>query len=428
MVNAHGVVRASVVTHHLADVETIAEATPEDPGQVIDDLLRSPGVQEAFVLNTCNRVEFYVVTETAAEGRERLASHFDRVPDGVRRELSHEDAIEHLCRVAAGLESQVLGEDEILGQVRTAYHRANDRGGIGPILEPAILKAIHVGERARSETAINEGVVSLASAAATLAQERIHLPTSTAVVVGTGETGTRVARTLADAGVERLILANRTAETAEEIADPLDGAKATEYDDVPSVLPEADLCVTATGSERPVLSADDVPRRNPLLLVDLGQPPDVSRSVRERANVAYYDLDRLRVITDRTHEQRSDAAAEVEELIDVELRALHRQFKRDQAEAVIAAMRAGADGIKRRELERARRRLDGGDTSDEEVLEEMADSLVNAIMAAPTEALRDAAEDDDWATINAAIHIFDPSIDVADLPTELADRQGVLED
>lgn len=428
MVSIHGVISASVVTHHDADVDTIARATPDDPEAFLADLLNSPDVEEAFLLCTCNRVECYVVTETPTEGRDRLATHFGGVPDRARTDLRHDAAIEHLCRVAAGLESQVLGEDEILGQVRSAYHRADDLGAIGPILEPAILKALHVGERARTETTVNEGVVSLASAATALAEERIHLPAATAVVVGAGDAGSRVARALADVGVERLVVANRSMDTAEGLVDEIGMAEIVELDAMSGALRRADLCVTATGSDTPVLGPDRVPRERSLLLIDLGQPPDVSPSVRERANVAYYDLDRLRVITERTHERRSEAAKEVERLIDREVEALRRQFKRDQAEEVIAAMRAGAEGIKRRELERARHRLQNGDAPTDAVVEDMADAIVNAIMAAPTEALRDAAEENDWATINAAIHIFDPSLDVTDLPAELAEPQEAIDD
>ncbi|MFW6448456.1 MAG: glutamyl-tRNA reductase [Halobacteriota archaeon] len=426
--SADGVVTASVITHEQADVETLAAAAPADPATAIDALIRLPGIEEAFVLATCNRVEFYVVADTASTGRERLEAHLQRVPAGARRPLRHDESIEHLCRVAAGLESQVLGEDEILGQVRDAYHLAKERGALGPVLEPALLKALHVGERARTETAINEGVVSLASAAVRLAEKHLHLPTAAAVVVGAGDAGSRTAKALADAEVNRLVLANRSPEPAVAMARTIGVDAVVELDDLADAIAEADLLVTATGSHDPVVGPELVPRDHPLLVVDLGQPQDVSPSVRERANVAYFDLDRLRVITDRTHERRADAAAEVERIIGHEVEELHRQFKRDRAEEVIAAMRTGADGIKRHELERAIQRLEHGDAPAAEVAEDLADALVNAIMAAPTEALRDAAEEDDWATINAAIHIFDPTLDVADLPTDLVEKQDVMDD
>ncbi|MFP4591135.1 MAG: glutamyl-tRNA reductase [Halobacteriales archaeon] len=428
MVTAPGVVSATAITHRQADVETLAAAAPDDPGVALDDLLAMADVQEAFVLSTCNRVEFYVVTDTASIGRGRLDRHLNQVPAGARRALRHDEAIEHLCRVASGLESQVLGEDEVLGQVRDAFHLANDRGALGPVLEPALLKALHVGERARTETAINEGVVSLASAAVRLADGRLHLPRATAVVVGAGDAGRRTARALAAAGVDHLVLANRSQDAAEAVGRTIGVDATVDLDDLGDAIAEADLLVTATASSSPVIGPEHVPRDHPLLVVDLGQPQDVSPSVRNRANVAYYDLDRLRIITDRTHEQRTDAAAAVERLIEREVDELHRQFKRDRAEEVIAAMRAGADGIKRHELERAVHRLEHGDAPTAEIVEDLADALVNAIMAAPTEALRDAAEEDDWATINAAIYIFDPSLDAVDLPADLVERQGVPDD
>ncbi|MFP4628609.1 MAG: glutamyl-tRNA reductase, partial [Halobacteriales archaeon] len=372
--------------------------------------------------------EYYVVTDDAADGEAALAAHVPALRQDAVVWMDHEDALFHLMRVAAGLESLVLGEDQILGQFRDAYELARGVGAIGHVLDEALLKALHVGERARTETAINEGVVSLASAAVRLADGRLHLPRATAVVVGAGDAGRRTARALAAAGVDHLVLANRSQDAAEAVGRTIGVDATVDLDDLGDAIAEADLLVTATASSSPVIGPEHVPRDHPLLVVDLGQPQDVSPSVRNRANVAYYDLDRLRIITDRTHEQRTDAAAAVERLIEREVDELHRQFKRDRAEEVIAAMRAGADGIKRHELERAVHRLEHGDAPTAEIVEDLADALVNAIMAAPTEALRDAAEEDDWATINAAIYIFDPSLDAVDLPADLVERQGVPDD
>lgn len=428
MMKAHGVVSASIVTHQDADVETIASAAPDESGQAIESLIGEPEVREAFVLSTCNRVEYYVVTDARTTGREQLTQRLNQVPAAVRTDLGHEAAIEHLCRVASGLESQVLGEDEILGQVRDAFHLAKEHDAIGAILEPALLKAIHIGERARSETTINEGVVSLASAAVQLLEERTHLPTAGGVVIGTGDVGRRTLQRLSEVETAQLYVANRSPEPARQLATEVDGATAISLEELPSVLQGATFCISATASDDPVLGPDSVPRGGSLLLVDLGQPPDVSPSIRHRADVAYYDLDRLRIITERTHEQRADAAEQVERLIRNEVDVLKRQFKRDQAEDVIAAMRTGAEAIKRRELRRARKRMDHGEAPPEEIVEDMADAIVNMVMAAPTEALRDAAEENDWETISTAIQIFDPDPEVDELTDETAETQRILDD
>ncbi len=424
----NGVLTGVSVSHAFADVETIADASPAADETPIEELLQAEEVSEAFTLFTCNRAEYYVVTATPAQGRQILEDALPGIAPPVRRTLSHDEAIEHLLRVASGLESQVIGEDEIIGQFQDAYQHADDHGAVGPVIEPVLLKAIHVGQRARTETAINEGVVSLAGAGVECAAKTLDLPTTTAVVVGAGDIGTRAAKALANRDVADLLVANRTPETAQELCANLDAAGAIALADLSDVLAEADLCITATGSDGSVIDGEIVPRRSSLTVIDLGQPPDVAPSVRQRANVAYFDLDRLRQITDRANERRASAAADVERIVEEELRELNRQFKRRQADAVIAAMHRGAEEIKQTQLERARDRLVAGEDPPEAVMEDLADALVSALLAAPTDGLRDAAEDDDWTTIAAAIQIFDPELEDDAVPTEAISEAVPLED
>lgn len=416
-----GTIAGVSVAHQYADVETIAAVSPEDIETHLEELLEYEGVSEAFVLSTCNRIEWYIVTAHPQIGQTVLHPYVDELEPSHWRQLSHDEAIEHLLRVSSGLESQVLGEDEILGQVREAYHTAEAHAATGALLEPVLLKALHVGERARTETGINEGVVSLASAAVRCADEHVHLPTSTVAIVGAGETGSRAVRTLADKEVGELYVLNRSLERAETVCETVANAEAKPLSAAADVLEEIDVVITATDSHDPVLTADAVPETGSIIAIDLGQPPDIAPTVQERATVAYYDLDRLRRITDRTHTRREGEAQAVEEMIEEELAVLHRRFKRARAEAVISAMRAGADQIKSTELERAKVRLEDGESPPAEVLEDLADALTNAIMAPPTRALRDAAEDDDWTTIASAIHIFDPDLEEATLHPDLAE-------
>lgn len=426
MVAINGVLSGLSVSHHYADVETIAAATPSSLETALDRLLEAAPVMEAFVLATCNRAEYYVVTDTPGTGHEILESYLQAIDPPSRRPMTHDEAIEHLFRVTTGLESQVLGEDEIIGQVRESYHRSEDAGAIGPVLEPVLLKALHVGERARSETAINEGVVSLASAGVTCASEHTDLGEASVVVVGAGSTGGRVATDLSNRGVGGLTIVNRSRERADKLDASLENASVETLSRLSVALESADVCITATSSSEPIITAPSFPVDGPPVVIDLGQPPDVAADVRDRDGIEYYNLDRLRTITERTHRRRSAAAEHVGELVEDELRTLQRNFKREQAAAVIAAMRSGADRIKRQELERARVRLEHGESPPPAVLEDLADALVNRLMAAPTEGLRDAAEDDDWSTISAAIQMFDPDIEMADLPEEI--REMALAD
>lgn len=423
-----GTITGVSVAHHYADVEAIASVTPSSTESVLERLREEPAVNEAFVLNTCNRVEWYVVTSHPQLGRAIVYELVDELPPSAWRQLSHDESIEHLLRVASGLESQVLGEDEIIGQFRDAYHLAVEVGTIGELLEPVLLKALHVGERARTETGINEGVVSLASAAVRCAEEDTDLTDATVTVLGAGDTGARAARSLVNRDVDRLFVVNRSVERAQLVCDELEHGEARPLDALASSIAESEVVITATDSQDPVITPASVPENHPVIIIDLGQPPDVDPAIRERTTVSYYDLDRLRKITERTHIRRQGEAEAVEGLIERELSVLQKAFKRARAEAVIGAMRSGADRIKTAELERAKIRLDAGESPAEEVIEDLSDALTNALMAMPTEALREAAEDDDWTTIASAIQIFDPDLDTASLHPKLAEAASSEQD
>ena len=412
-----GVVTGARVTHETGSVDDLAAASPESQHTGVASLLSAPEVAEAYVLSTCNRVEAYVVTPEAADGREALEDFFGDVPDGAVVYSDHDESLVHLLRVAAGLDSVVLGEDQVIGQVRTAYEDARGAGGIGPMLEPAITKAFRVGERARTETAITEGVVSLGSAAALLVAETVGVEGTTALVVGAGEMGELAAKHLAEHGAAEVVVANRSRSSAAAIAETLDAETAVVgLDDLERVAPAADVVVAATGSTEPVVEPDHLGARDQVV-VDLGQPRDVHPEADDHPTVTVYDLDDLEAVTRRTRAQRAEAAAEVEAIVDREFELLTEQYKRTRADEVIAAMYESADRLKTRELETALSRLeatDGFTDEQAEIVRSMADALVGQLLAPPTKSLREAAADDDWTTINTALHLFDPEFGPAD--------------
>ncbi|GAD53572.1 glutamyl-tRNA reductase [Halarchaeum acidiphilum MH1-52-1] len=409
------------VAHPEAAVEDIEDARAESTAALLDALHAQGGVEEAYALQTCNRVEAYVVTADPETGRRALdavglGDHSAAVASG------HEESLRHLMRVAAGLESLVLGEDQILGQVRRAYETAVDAGDIGPVLEEAVTKAIHVGERARNETAINEGVVSLGSAAVRLADAELDLTDATALVVGAGEMGSLAAKAFDAAGVDSVVVANRTLEHAEWVLADLDtGGRAVGLDALPRVLADADVAVVATGSDDPVVTPAIARDAGETLYVDLGQPRDVASGVDERPSADVYDLDDLEDVTAETRERRQTAAIAVESIIDEEFERLLSQYKRKRADAVIAQMYESAERTKDREVATALSRLDaaaddGVSEAEREVVESLADALVSQLLAAPTRSLREAAGEDDWETIATAIRLFDPDFDGTESP------------
>ena len=419
------------VTHASGSVDDIATASPETQRRAVSTLLSASRVEEAFVLSTCNRVEAYIVTPEVTDGTAALEAFFADVDDDVLVETGHDDSLEHLLRVATGLESVILGEDQIIGQVRTAYEDARTTGGIGQLLELAVTKAIRVGERARTETSINEGIVSLGSAAAELAAERLTLDGETALVVGAGEMGQLAARSLADSGVAEVVVANRTIPHADHVAAELDveGA-AVGLDRLPTVAAEAGVIVAATGSPDPLLGPDELGAREQVV-VDLGQPRDVSPEAGALEGVTVYDLDDLEELTQETRAQRLEAAQQVEAIIDTEFDLLTEQYKRARADEVIAAMYESAERLKQRELETACSRLEATDEFTEDhrqIVEAMADSLVGQLLAPPTKSLREAAAEDDWETINTALHLFDPDFSLEEAGFTTVEERSTVRD
>jgi glutamyl-tRNA reductase len=402
-----------------ATVDEIASAGRESDGAVVAELLRRDGVTEAFALQTCNRVEAYVVTDSVAAARRALSGFAPEVRDKAVVELDHEGSLEHLMRVAAGLESLVLGEDQIIGQLKRAIESSRAVGGIGPMLDDALTKAVHVGERARTETGINEGIVSLGSAAVELAAAERSLDGSTALVVGAGEMGRLAARALDAAGVEDLVVANRTIPHAEHLAAELDAdARAIGLHATAEAVAAADIVITATGSPEFVLDSGTLADAGETVVIDIAQPRDVDPAVAALDGVVLRDIDALESVTAKTRTNRAKEAEAVEAMIEEELDRLLDAYKRKRADDAISAMYAGAERVKSRELDTALTKLESqGDLTVEqrETVAALADALVGQLLAAPTKSLREAAAEDDWTTIQTAMNLFDPEFS-ASLP------------
>ncbi|MFB6094125.1 MAG: glutamyl-tRNA reductase [Halanaeroarchaeum sp.] len=417
--NAHAaVVTGARVTHDDDQACDLAAVRRETERDLLASLQAVGEVEETFALQTCHRVEAYVVTDRAADGRAALRDA--GLGDEDATVMDHEESIRHLMRVAAGLESVVLGEDQIIGQVRDAYGVAAEAGSVGPVLGEAVPKAIRVGERARTETGINDGVVSLGSAAVELAEREVGVEDASATVVGIGEMGTVTTIAFDRADVGDLAVANRTFDRARTNVDVHDvDASVLSLEDLDDRLPETDVLVTATAASDPVVERDALADAGEVYCIDLGQPRDVEPGAGDLPTVTLRDLEDLDAVTERTRAQREEAADAVEAIIDEEFDRLVEQFKRSRADEVIAAMYEGADRIKHRELQTAVSELEAeGELTEAQrtVLESFADALVSQLLSAPTRALRDAAEDDDWSTIATAIRLFDPEFEDDGLP------------
>ncbi|WP_138005435.1 glutamyl-tRNA reductase [Halalkalirubrum salinum] len=421
-----GIITGVSVSHVDARVEEIDAASGDSVRAVVSELLADRRVSEAFALQTCNRAEAYVVVDSAADGRSVLSDRVSHVRSDAVTWLSHEESIRHLMRVAAGLESLVLGEDQIIGQFKTAIDESRAVGGIATVLDETLMKAVHVGETARTETAINQGVLSLGSAAVELAQRELNLDGSSALIVGAGEMGLLSARALSAAGVDRLTIANRTVPHAEHIAAELDiDASAVHLDAIQAAAADVDVLISATNSPEHLISQADLTETDQIVCIDIAQPHDIEPAADAIDGVSLYDIDSLEAVTEETRSDREAAAEAVEAIIDEEFDRLLASFKRKQADEAIRAMYEGAERVKTREVATALTKLEAnGDLTDEQraIVESLADALVGQLLAAPTKSLREAAGEDDWTTIQTAMKLFDPGFD--DPPMSPSDIAG----
>lgn len=401
-------IRSLLVTHKRAEISEIEElcrlSAPDIRGQLLDK-----GAEEVLVLQTCNRAEFYVSVEDDVEVFEEFSEIHD-VRTGVAEQLEGPEAVRHLMRLAAGLESMIVGEDEILGQLREAYHEACDDGSLGGTLDTAVLKAIHLGERARDETAINEGNASMGSAAVNLAREYLgSLDDVGVAVVGAGDMGELVAKALVarEADYEEILVSNRTYDTAEALARDI-GGKPVKFNELGQHLPDVDVVVTATSAPHLVFDGEDVAGHD-VLVMDLANPRDVAPEAGENSGVDLVDIDDLSSVSDSSIQRRLDAADDVEEMIDEEVAVLEEQIKQEQAMEMLSEIYRRAEEIRSRETQEALQKLETGtglSDRDREIVDDLTQSIVNQLLSTPTDALKKAAASEDYDTLRSASEIF----------------------
>ncbi|APE94602.1 glutamyl-tRNA reductase [Halodesulfurarchaeum formicicum] len=393
---------ALIVSHKRASVDQIRRLTERDVGQ-LRYRLANAGAEEVYVLHTCNRAEYYVTGSSTA--REAVVEDIELPADTIQR-LSGPAAARHLLRVAAGLESMVVGEDEILGQVSRAQEEGLSQlnGTLGPIVE----KAIRVGKRVRSETRINEGNPSMGTAAAELASRQLgDLSDVRAIVIGAGEMGKLVAKPLADRGAE-LLITNRTYDSAKELAQRVAGTPIC-FEAIHGSLSEVDLVVTATDAPHPILDAATFDETN-VTVLDLANPPDVADPARDLDSVTLFDIDDIGSIVDSAMATRTEAATEAERIVDTEMEALERDLKKREADEMLSTIYDRAEELRQAEVNRAQNRLNqnGGLTERErEILDDLGSALVNKLLSTPTRSIKQAAVAEDYETLRTVADVFE---------------------
>lgn len=379
-------------------------AIPEDRLGATAQAAREAGATESFVVSTCNRVELYATFEGTEAPTAALTDMFARVGNARLRVLQRhlythldEAAVAHLFRVAASLDSLVVGEPQILGQLKTAFDQSRTAGLTGPALNRAIERAFAVAKRVRTETGIGRSVVSISSVAVDLARQIFaDLDNNTAVLIGAGKMGELAARHLCQAGVRELLVANRTLERAQKVAHAL-GGHPRELDELPRLLVEADIVITSTAARgylidrKMMKKALRLRKYRPIFFIDIAVPRNVDPAINGLENVYVYDVDDLTGIADENLAGRRREAEHAERIVADEAHRFVRELAGLRVKPTIIALRRKAEEAKAFELHRARRRLGTLSEKQQQAVEILADGLVNKLLHDVTVALRHAA-------------------------------------
>lgn len=382
----------------------------------LQDLLRLSEINEAAILSTCNRTEFYCTTQSTNQNVlvDWIAQNGKFAPKDLTPYLySHTDgaSVRHMFRVACGLDSMILGEPQILGQMKTAYQTACDAGTIGKLLGKLFQHTFTAAKKVRTDTAIGSSPVSVAFAAVQLAQQIFDkLSEQTALLIGAGETIELTARHLSQQGIGRIIIANRTFEKAHTLAAQFNGY-AISLAEIPNHLAEADIVISSTGSQLPILGKGSVEsalkkrKRKPMFMVDLAVPRDIEAEVEQLADVYLYTVDDLQHTIEQNMNSRRQAAEQAEEIIDTQVDYFLAWLRAQSAQSLIKDYRSQAELFRDDALQKALTSLNNG-VPAEIALQRLAYTLTNKLIHTPSTQIRIAAENERHDLLSAALEIF----------------------
>ena len=380
------------------------------PASVQDDALtrltRSDGINEAVILSTCNRTEVYAVASSEDGGVESVIDFLADYHGLDRHELVRylyivkgEAVVRHLFRVVASLDSMVVGEAQILGQVKEAYDHAFNAGATGRAYNKLFRQSFEVGKRVRTETAIGESAVSISYAAVQLAKQVFDsLDGRTVLILGAGKMSELTARHLVSNGVTRVLVVNRTFARAEELAERFCG-EPMPYERLYEAIGQSDIVISSTAATEYVITKAELApvarhRPRPLFLIDIAVPRDIDPEVNDISNVFLYDIDDLSGVVESNLEERMGEARRAEGIIDEEIAAFFAWVESMEVVPTVAAIRAKAEVIRQMELEKALRRLDLSER-DRKTVEALTCAIVNKMLHGPTARLKKAASGKD---------------------------------
>lgn len=409
------------LSHRTAPVAQREKATMSDSAarQVLRDLHADRHVHEVVALSTCNRTELYVATSDPAAAERRLA---EALVAGTRISwdelacaqyvLRDERAATQLFRVTSSLDSMVIGESEIQGQVKTAWERAGEEGTAGTMLNRLFRQALEVGKRVRTTTRIGAGASSVSTVAVDLAEDILDdLPGRRVLVIGAGQMAESTTQALVSHGVRDVVVANRTVSTARELAGRF-GGRGVGFDCIDLELRDSDIVISSTDAPHPVLCPEQIEpvmaarAGRPMVLVDISVPRDIDAAVAAIPGVALFDIDDLEHVVELNLNGRRREAERGERLVGEAVEAFSAWTRGMAAGPAIMTMRAHAERIRQAELDRADGHWEGLTDADRERLDHLTRSLINKLLHGPTVWMREAAEsgDDDALRSIATMH------------------------
>ncbi|MEN0067590.1 MAG: glutamyl-tRNA reductase [Myxococcota bacterium] len=395
------------LSHHTAPVEVRERLALDEAGvrMTLDRLRQDDVVEEAFLLSTCNRVELYSVPRSV-EALQQYYGSF-RGPEGERID-SHlywyqgREAIRHLFRVASSLDSLVVGEPQILGQVKTAIRIAGESEALGRVLHPLTQRTMSVAKKVRNTTEIGKSRVGIGNAGVDLAMQIFgDLEGKRCMLVGVGEMGRQVAVALLSAGLDELLIANRTFEKSVALASEYGGTPVP-YDRMRDYLPRADIVLTATGAKQPIVTLPMVRRAlrsrryETMFLIDLSVPRNIEARVDELGDAYLFNVDDLSRVVEEGKQARAEAAERALQLVDTEADRFLASLGQVQLNGDIAEMTAAAEALRIAEIARSKKLVSGFDASQQKAFEAFTKALVKKLMHRPTMAVRQAVKTGDF--------------------------------
>lgn len=380
------------VDHTLADIETM-EKVSKDLKDLFSTLKEQIDIKEYIEINTCNRYEYFLYTDDCID--------FDLDCENKYIIIQYsDDAVLHLFRMTSGLESMIIGEDQILGQVKDSKRKSEREGHCGKKLDAVFTKAIHVGQVVRNKTKINQGSISIGSAAVDLAEEHLgDLQDKNVLVIGAGKMGTLVAKALAEKNLKAIFVANRTYYKAIKLAEELEG-EAILFDNLEEKLINADLVISSTGAPHAIINKErllnvfDEQIQKKMVFIDIANPRDIEDDVKE-LGIDLFNIDDLRGIAEKNKKLREREVIEAEKIIESEFDLLKESFNLIEINSLLGNLRESMEEIRQRESQKGIVKLNAVDAKDIKTIDKMTQSIVNKIFYDISENIRKTAKNND---------------------------------